>query len=843
MQKRLLFYSLLITGLISFTGLAQLNQNWKWVHPYPQGNRLNYVKTWSITEWYCVGFAGTFMKTTDGGYNWTYHHNIGRKVGTSLQSAPIYDAYFFDLNTGIAVGGNGTISRTTDAGMTWTEPVSPLALTSTVVLYQVYFLNNNIGYACGSTGNLLKTVDGGLNWTAVTTGVTTTLYDVYTHNDTLIFLATTSGNIRRSTDGGATWANINTGITTTLYKVDFVKALNGTVGLTAGASGGVRITTDGGLTWIAGSTGLPATSSFYDIDFRPAPDGFNVFVTGDAFNIYRSHSGSLGAVWDTVGFLSPTQPWTSTFYATDLSVTGDTLATVGAYGLIQARAGAGGHYAISSLISVRTILDAAITPNGQTFIHVGTPSIVGSTFDQIFRSTDGGNTFAAVQFTTVSTCTLWTIDMVDNNTGYAAGTNSAIYKTTNGGATWDSLVTTIPAGITLRKIDFIDANTGWAFVGAPSTSTSFIYKTTDGGVTWNPQSHGITGSNGQIYGAHMLTATDGYIISWDPIPLRTTDGGNTWTAQTLVDAFGGYLYDIKMVDPENGYCAGSSGRVYKTTNGGTLWDTLSVPTRSYSFYSIEMPRPNYLMIFGGTGVTMYTTDGGVTWTQENTGAAAATLYGSALTADLQNNTGTFWAVGSGSVVLKNTLVPIPVELTAFGASVADGTVMLNWKTATEINNSGFEVHRSSDGTSWTKIGFVAGSGTSVSGKDYSYIDKSVTTGKYSYRLRQVDFNGTATYSGVVEVDLTSPFTFALDQNYPNPFNPATSVKFQVAEKTLVTLKVYDVIGNEVATLVNKEQETGSYIVKFDASKYASGMYIYKLTAGKFEKTMKMMLLK
>jgi len=239
---------------------------------------------------------------------------------------------------------------------------------------------------------------------------------------------------------------------------------------------------------------------------------------------------------------------------------------------------------------------------------------------------------------------------------------------------------------------------------------------------------------------------------------------------------------------------------------------------------------------------MYSTDFGATWTQENSGASA-TLYGSALYMNPQRTAGVYWAVGSGSVALKNISYPVPVELVAFGASVKDGIVRLSWKTASELNNVGFDIERRSENSTWSKIGFVAGLGTSTAGSEYVYFDKSAAAGKYSYRLRQVDYDGTAEYSGVIEVDLNTPFTFALDQNYPNPFNPVTTVKYQVAEKVLICLKVYDVIGNEVSALVNQEQDAGTYTVRFDAAKTASGIYICKLSAGKFEKSVKMMLLK
>lgn len=834
MSKRILFLFTVIWCSLSVAGLAQINQNWKWLHPNPQGNRLNYIKAWSPTSWYAVGFAGTFMKTTNGGTSWSVYHNAGRKVGTSEQFTSLYDAHFFNANTGIVVGGNGTISRTTNAGLNWTD-VSPLPLTSTVIFYQLYFVNDTKGYACGSSGNFYKTTDAGLTWTQVTTSSTVTLYDVVTPNDTLFVCASTAGNVLRSTDGGTTWASVNTGTTSSLFKVDFV---NKNLGFAVGSAGASRITTDGGATWAG--TISPSTNALYDIDFRPFGTGFRIYVTGDPFYVYRSSNN--GTSWDTLGILG-NQPWTSTFYAADLSTTGDSLVAVGAFGLIQGRIGAGA-MPFNNVASVSTKYDVAVSSNGQNVIAIGVPSSA-TVKDQIMRSTDGGTSWTVVPFSTTSTATLWSIDMVTDQIGYISGTNSAVYKTTNGGATWDSVITTtLPAGCTFRKVDFVNATTGWVFASAPNTLTNFIYKTTDGGATWVAQSNGLSAvSNGQMYGAHMISPTYGYAVSYQPIPYKTTDGGTTWVPQSLVDGFGGFLYDIKMIDTAVGYACGSSGRLYKTTNGGALWDTISVPTRTYSFQALEVPRPGVLVLVGGTGVTMLSTNNGSTWTVENTQASSVTINGAAVATGQGGNSYNLFAVGTASSMFKYTNFIVPVELTSFGASVSGGKVTLLWKTATELNNSGFDIERKAENGQWQKIGFVTGAGTTTSGREYAYADANAGTGKFTYRLRQVDFNGAFSFSNEVEVDLSSPFVYGLDQNYPNPFNPATSINYRLAEKTQVTLKIYDMIGNEVKTLVNTVQDAGTYNVKFDASGLASGVYVYKINAGKYTQSLKMMFVK
>jgi hypothetical protein len=191
-------------------------------------------------------------------------------------------------------------------------------------------------------------------------------------------------------------------------------------------------------------------------------------------------------------------------------------------------------------------------------------------------------------------------------------------------------------------------------------------------------------------------------------------------------------------------------------------------------------------------------------------------------------------------------------------------VQLNWTTATETNNSGFEILRgvypANSGTQidneWEVIGFASGFGTTTEPKTYSFIDENVSTGIYKYRLKQTDFDGSFEYSKVVEVEVDfTPKAFVLYQNYPNPFNPTTTIKFEIPSGTLrqaqsdimVTLKVYDVLGNEVATLVNEEKQPGVFEVEFypesGIRNPASGVYFYQLKAGSLVQTKKMIMTK
>ncbi|RKY92344.1 MAG: hypothetical protein DRQ01_06440 [Ignavibacteriae bacterium] len=186
---------------------------------------------------------------------------------------------------------------------------------------------------------------------------------------------------------------------------------------------------------------------------------------------------------------------------------------------------------------------------------------------------------------------------------------------------------------------------------------------------------------------------------------------------------------------------------------------------------------------------------------------------------------------------------VPVELVSFNASVNENSVTLSWITATELNNSGFEIERTLLGSEFEKVGFVPGHGTSAETHSYSFVDQSLAAGSYAYRLKQIDLDGTYEYSNIVNVEIITPIEFELSQNYPNPFNPSTTIKFSIPEGSQVSLKIYNSLGQEIKILVNQFMEAGVHNVNFNAVGLNSGMYFYRLNAGEFTQVRKMTLIK
>ena len=197
-----------------------------------------------------------------------------------------------------------------------------------------------------------------------------------------------------------------------------------------------------------------------------------------------------------------------------------------------------------------------------------------------------------------------------------------------------------------------------------------------------------------------------------------------------------------------------------------------------------------------------------------------------------------YVFGSGRANALIGFEALPVEIISFTANSNGKEVGLDWSTATEVNNYGFEVYR--DGI---KIGFVQGHGNSNSPKKYSLTDKPEGAKTFKYQLKQIDFDGRFEYSSEIEVNIEVPSKLSLNQNYPNPFNPITKIEYSIPQHGFVTIKIFDVLGKEISTLVNEEKHPGHYQTEFNGSNLSSGVYFYRLHSGSFSDTKKFILMK
>lgn len=195
--------------------------------------------------------------------------------------------------------------------------------------------------------------------------------------------------------------------------------------------------------------------------------------------------------------------------------------------------------------------------------------------------------------------------------------------------------------------------------------------------------------------------------------------------------------------------------------------------------------------------------------------------------------------------LSSGEVPLPIELVSFNGTASGNNITLNWSTRNEKNNLGFNVERKLENNNWETLNFIEGYGNSNSTKNYTYNDNELKSGKYQYRLKQIDIQGTSVYSNTIEVVINIPAYYMLLQNYPNPFNPSTIITYNIRKAANVILSIYDQLGNEVSVLVNEFQQPGFYSAEFQNSKYhlPSGIYFYRIITDYFTDSKKMLLLK
>ena len=331
-------------------------------------------------------------------------------------------------------------------------------------------------------------------------------------------------------------------------------------------------------------------------------------------------------------------------------------------------------------------------------------------------------------------------------------------------------------------------------------------------------------------------------------------------ADTYITAFDTTLRTITISKPTDDIIATglviqiAAGSIVRSTEGTAPFRVHTIQFKNFRQYLIIGTNDNFnfqIKLFETTGV-IHVVYGNM---QEVTSAGIfgqTGLRGDAET-DFNNRTntgslnwGSSFAGGTNAVtsLLSSSVYPVsgqtyiwtpdpltlPVELASFTSSVNEGTVNLNWTTASEINNSGFVIERSSGNDQWVNAGFVKGNGTTLSSMNYNFADRNVNTGVYSYRLKQLDYNGNFEYFNLSnEVNIGVPSVFHLSQNYPNPFNPSTKIDYSLPFDGNVKLTLFDISGRVLETLVNDVRSAGYYTVNFNASDLSSGVYFYRLT--------------
>lgn len=329
----------------------------------------------------------------------------------------------------------------------------------------------------------------------------------------------------------------------------------------------------------------------------------------------------------------------------------------------------------------------------------------------------------------------------------------------------------------------------------------------------------------------------------DPIRNTTATGPDTvfyrqyLRAQYVADSW------ISAVAGSGSKIYGASGSPFSSITGDSVGDPYPDMVKAATWYGGQGAFLPLTVTTGDSSAAVY-----------YAGTNYNLFYGTNVYANYRSKTSsTLDAPTNIFNVIKNFVESngglVPVELASFSAATDRDKVILNWRTVSELNNSGYDIERKSiSGNSWAKIGFIQGNGTSNIEKNYSFTDVGLTKGSYNYRLKQIDFNGNYKYYDLSsEVNIGVPFKFDLSQNYPNPFNPSTKINYDLPFDSKVSIKLFDIIGREIVSLVNQAQTAGYYTTNFNASNLSSGVYFYQINAQggnqSFTKTLKMMLVK
>lgn len=425
-------------------------------------------------------------------------------------------------------------------------------------------------------------------------------------------------------------------------------------------------------------------------------------------------------------------------------------------------------------------------------------------------------------------------------------------------------------------------------------------------VTISDRSGNCIDSDNTVEGAVPCVGPNGEIyVSWaGPLGLvfdKSTDGGLTWGNDILVSSIpGGWDFDVSGIYRCNGMpitaCDTSQspfrGNIYinwsdqrngtgntdiffvKSTDGGNTWSSpLKVNddnTNRHQFFTwmtIDQTTGAIYIVFydrrntSGDATDVYvarSTNGGETFTNFKVSQSSFTPSSGIFFGDYTNIAAfnkkvyPIWMRLDGSnlsvwtAIIHDSLVYVPVELESFSAThTTEGKVLLSWQTASELNNRGFEVQRKFMNSDFATIGFVEGKGTTTEKQYYNFIDSPSENGLYTYRLKQLDYDGKLNYSNEVEINLQTFSYLVLEQNYPNPFNDRTSLRFSTAYNNWITLKLFDILGREVLTVVNEILRPGIYEREINFSNYnfPGGMYFYELSDGKLTLVKKMIYLK
>jgi photosystem II stability/assembly factor-like uncharacterized protein len=759
--------------------------SWFWQNPKPHGNSYSSMEIFNNVLIAATGY--NILRSTDQGGTW---------FSLFESTSPLMNTFsisFIDENTGWALKESAEgrfIIKTTNGGNNWHQ-LSEL----NSIADKCKFINESTGFVFNDS--IYRTTDGGLSWQNITTFQTSSISGITFVGDStgwvLSFLEVSHWwgtehiyTIYKTTDQGNSW--------TEQYQNSYIASFN-FVSPDRGylfEKDKLYSTTDGGSTWNF-KADLPVSFSYGKF----ISSTIGILKTEN--QLYRTTNG--GESWNLV--------FDSEYTIYEIYFKDSYIVVTGANGYMIYSTNSGLTWDSYYTTKVKGELRSVFFTDLQYGWAVGTNN-------SAVRTTNSGDTWNEVTITNIDEefLSIW---FIDRNIGFIGGANN-LYKTVDQGSNWSIVL----SNKVIFDVQFLDEEKGFA-LGYQS-----FFSTTDGGTSWSikPFSSFINPKK-----MHFISDKKGFIAGIRQL-LKTTDGGNTW--ENKYDPAENITFsDIYFVDSLFGWAAANGDRQFRTTDGGDTW--IGQQTNHFYYPNVYFADRNYGW-YTVHGSVFFSSDGGVNWINERN----FTYYG---LHDIHGIGETVWTVG-GNGIIRNSGTIIPVEMVSFNAVAAGKDIIVSWVTATETNNMGFEVQRKTSAAEYEVLSFISGHGTSAETKSYQYIDKNIEPGSYIYRLKQIDYDGSFSYSYESEVIMNIiPGEFSLEQNYPNPFNPITRIKFSIPSPQIVLIKIYDLLGNEISELINGTLTPGIYDIEWNGKNTSSGIYYYKMAAGEYVQVRKMILLK
>jgi photosystem II stability/assembly factor-like uncharacterized protein len=840
--------------------------------------------------------AGGIWKSTNGGGSWspTTDDQNPLSIGCMINNGDnVYAGTGEGWGNIDAVYGGG-IFKSTDFGSTWillpsTSGSNLLNFKNVMKLAldpdgNIYAVTEAFDYSGGishlqNNGGLYMSTDGGSSWSKISSTSITNYNigcDVIPISSSIILFATQSGGIYKTTDGGTNWSHITSGLPTSSFgRIALAQDPNSSNTIyavfesTSSSSGlaGIYKSTNSGSTWnaLTPPPNLPSTGNKSYLDGQGWYD--NVIAV-DPYNSNNIYVGGVDMMKSTNGGSSWFQlTYWDTYYGTPYvhadhhAITFDPSTANIVYdgddgGIFKTTNGGNSWTELNNNLAITQFYGGAVFPTGSIY-YGGTQDNghlkyngAGTNWTEVYGG-DGG--YAA-------------IDQTNSNIAYEEYVYLQISKTTDGGSNWTSAVTGLSDAGSSSLCLFIAP-----FALDPENSSVLIagsnkvWLSTNGASNWKKSTNNAL-STGKIVSAVTIVNSSSPYLGFAGttggevfICSSLTGTNDTWTDITPPGNNGAWVRRI-VTDLNNkqhiyvcyaGYNEDGitpTKHIFYSSNEGSSWSDVSGDLPDVPVHSLVIDPDNSQILYIGTETGIYqTTNGGTNWINTTTGMAT---YAPVDEIVKQTGTSKLFAFTHGRSAFVTT-TPLPVELTNFSSVANNGIVNLSWQTATETNNYGFDVERSAvnnQAPAYEKIGFVSGAGNSNSPKNYSFTDQPTGGTEFSYRIKQIDYNGNYQYYDAITVSINGGQTAELLQNSPNPFNPSTLIKFYVPDNSEVSLKIYDMLGREVTTLINGPTSAGYHIVYWNGkdrygSQAASGIYLYRLTAGNFIETKKMILLK